>query len=336
MWTLVKQVLKSPFPFYLNSDRDNLFVVLGITAFSLLFLLIFRPFGLAEEIKEPHAPFGFAGIAFLVLFVHVLAIPRLFPRYFDDSCWSLGGFALYNLWIIAVVGVFASLYGHYHLADPCNDTLGQHLLAEQFRVLTIGLFPVSAMIFLIRNRMLAQTLRDLETANRSLGIRRQDVQAMATALAAQGSDGIPATNGQSGYHGQPGLNSQPGISSPAGIGSQPWVIHADTQEQLELPKGALLYAEADDNYSRIYWLEGGKVQERLLRLTLKNLEEQLPGETVVRVHRSFLANLALVDELRGNASGYRLFFSSAETEVPVARTRSRDVLELIGGIGHLA
>jgi hypothetical protein len=334
MWNRVKQGLKSPFPFYLNSDRDNLFVVLGITAFTLLFLLIFRPFGLAEEIKEPAAPFGFAGIALVVLFVHILAIPRLFPRYFDDSCWSLGGFALYNLWIIAVVGVFASLYGHYQLNDPCNDTFGQHLLAEQFRVLTIGLFPVSAMIFLIRNRMLAQTLREVETANRSLGIRRLDGQTLANPrpgnLTGPGTDGKPAANGQ------PDGNSQPAWNNPPGRGDQPWVIHADTQEQLELPKGALLYAEADDNYSRIHWLEGGKVQERLLRLTLKNLEEQLPGETVVRVHRSFLANLTRVDELRGNASGYRLFFSLAEAEVPVARTRSREVLELIGGIGHLA
>jgi len=306
MWSKVKQGLRSPFPFYLNSDRDNLLVVLGITAFTLLFLLIFRPFGLADDIKQPEAPFVFSGIAFAVLFVHVLAVPRIVPRYFDDSCWTLGGFALYNLWIIAVIGVFGTMYGHFVLANPCHDTFWHHLLVEQFRVLTIGIFPVSAMIFLIRNRMLARTLLEVETANRNLGIRRQDQQPALSAI------GQPSANG---HH---------------------WIIRTDTQEQLELPRGALLYAEADDNYSRIHWVEAGKAQERMLRLTLKNLEEQLPGETVVRVHRSFLANLARVDELRGNASGYRLFFSPAEAEVPVARTRSRDVLDLIEGIGHLA
>lgn len=321
MWSKVKQGLRSPFPFYLNSDRDNLLVVLSITAFTLLFLLIFRPFGLADSIPEPEAPFVFSGIAFVVLFLHVLVVPRLAPRYFDDSCWTLGGFALYNLWVIAVIGVFATVYGHFVLGDPCHDTFGQHLLEEQFRVLTIGIFPVSAMIFLIRNRMLAQTLREVEVANRHLGSRRL-------------ANEFPQAPLRHGY--EEFIHRNYNLRMPSFEVPPSWIIHADTQEQLELPKGALLFAEADDNYSRIHWVESGKAQQRMLRLTLKNLEEQLPGEKVVRVHRSFLANLARVDELRGNASGYRLFFSPAAVEVPVARTRSRDVLDLIEGISNLA
>ncbi len=300
MWHTIKAWWKSPFPFYLNSDRDNLLMVLGVSAFILFFLLTFRPFGLAAQIPEPEAPYVFSGIALGVLLLHVLLVPRLASRYFDDSSWTLGGFALYNLWIIAVVGVFSASYGHYVLGDGCQDTFLQHLFAEQFRALTIGIIPVSGILGLIHNRMLVRNLHDVETVNRSLDLRRND-----------------------------GLIRRP-LSEPGSTKQEkPWMIQSDTQEQLELPDGSMLYAEADDNYSRIHWLQDGQVQDRLLRLTLKNLEEQLPVERVARVHRSFIANLERVDELRGNASGYRLYYAPANAEIPVARTRSRDVLEMI-------
>ncbi len=303
MWKTLSTYARAPFPFYLNNDRENLAVVLAISLFTLFFLMIFKPFGLAITHDKPEAPFVFAGIAMAVLMVHVLLLPRLMPRWFDDGCWTLGGFALYNLWIMAVVSVFATIYGHYWLFEDSGYSFLSHLMFELFRVISIGLFPVSAMIFLMYNRMLIRSLRDMNRANQNLG-QLKDIAAVRTG----------AENGSA---------------------NRDWLIKADTQEQLELSKEAFLYAEADDNYSRIVWLEDGEVQNRLLRLTLKNLEEQLPTGPFSRVHRSFLVNLERVEELRGNASGYRLYLAAADAEIPLARTRSREVLDQIESIGLL-
>jgi hypothetical protein len=306
----LRHLFQSPFPFYLNTDRDNAVVVLAIALFTLLFLLIFRPFGLADEIREPSAPFVFAGITLAVLALHVLALPRLFPRFYDEADWTLGSFALYNLWIMAIVALLATVYSHYWLENPRQDTFGQHLLGEQVRVLLIGVFPVSAMFFVIWNRMLLRSLRDVRSANRNLLLQRIDPGVLSDLVARQ---------------------DKSGAASPA----PDWVVHAETQETVELPDGSLLFAEAEDNYSRLFWVEDGEVQRRLLRLTLKNLEGQLPSERVARVHRSYLVNLERIDALRGNASGYRLYFAGPGVEVPVARTRSREILDRIEELGNL-
>jgi DNA-binding LytR/AlgR family response regulator len=55
----------------------------------------------------------------------------------------------------------------------------------------------------------------------------------------------------------------------------------------------ILYIEADRNYSRIF--TGAK--EYLLSTTLKTIEEKLSSQLFVRTHRSYVINLAHVDEV---------------------------------------
>lgn len=57
-----------------------------------------------------------------------------------------------------------------------------------------------------------------------------------------------------------------------------------------------LYIEADRNYSRIYI----KNKEYLLSVTLKTIEEKLPTRHFQRIHRSYLINIAHVDEVAEN------------------------------------
>ena len=55
----------------------------------------------------------------------------------------------------------------------------------------------------------------------------------------------------------------------------------------------ILYIEAERNYCRIY----SKNKEYLLVMTLKDLDEKLPNEYFLRVHRSFIVNLSHIDEV---------------------------------------
>ncbi len=70
-----------------------------------------------------------------------------------------------------------------------------------------------------------------------------------------------------------------------------FVRHNDAMVKVMI--GDVLYIEAERNYCRIYT----KGEEYLLVATLKEIEEKLPTGHFLRVHRSFLINIALVEEV---------------------------------------
>lgn len=55
----------------------------------------------------------------------------------------------------------------------------------------------------------------------------------------------------------------------------------------------ILYIEAERNYCRIY----SKDKEYLLVMTLKDMDEKLPNKHFLRIHRSFIVNLAQIQEI---------------------------------------
>jgi DNA-binding LytR/AlgR family response regulator len=65
------------------------------------------------------------------------------------------------------------------------------------------------------------------------------------------------------------------------------------EKMMKIMVADILYIEADRNYSRIFT----GIKEFLLSTTLKTIEEKLSGNLFVRIHRSYLINLAHVDEV---------------------------------------
>lgn len=57
----------------------------------------------------------------------------------------------------------------------------------------------------------------------------------------------------------------------------------------------IYYIEAERNYCRIF----SKNRECLLVMTLKNISDKLPEKHFLRIHRSYIVNLAHVDEVAG-------------------------------------
>lgn len=55
----------------------------------------------------------------------------------------------------------------------------------------------------------------------------------------------------------------------------------------------LLYVEAERNYCKLYC----KDKEHLLVSTLKDLDEKLPSNLFLRIHRSFIVNISHIDEI---------------------------------------
>ncbi len=55
----------------------------------------------------------------------------------------------------------------------------------------------------------------------------------------------------------------------------------------------ILYIEAERNYCRIY----SKNKEYLLSITLKDMDDKLPNNHFLRIHRSFIVNISQIDEI---------------------------------------
>ncbi len=64
-------------------------------------------------------------------------------------------------------------------------------------------------------------------------------------------------------------------------------------KMIKIMLGDVLYIEADRNYSRIFTPQ----KEFLLSITLKTIEEKLPENIFVRIHRSYIINITQIEEV---------------------------------------
>lgn len=104
-------------------------------------------------------------------------------------------------------------------------------------------------------------------------------------------------------------------------------LRTDTKESLEVDLAGLLFIEAEDNYSRIVFVDDGTVKEKTLRVTLKNIEEQISSSEIFRCHRSYVINLGQEFELTGKSGNYKLTTKLNETVIPVSRSKEKELVE---------
>lgn len=100
-----------------------------------------------------------------------------------------------------------------------------------------------------------------------------------------------------------------------------------TTPKWEMPLEEFVYAVAEDNYTTVHFQRSGEPGRRLLRLSLKGLEEQLGSHPeIVRCHRSYLINRTHLIAAEGNARSLYLRLRHAEASIPVSRKLSRNFL----------
>lgn len=94
-----------------------------------------------------------------------------------------------------------------------------------------------------------------------------------------------------------------------------FVRHQDKMVKVEIKD--ILYIEAERNYCRIY----SKDKKYLLVMTLKDMDEKLPQQNFIRVHRSFIVNLSQIDEVANN------HIVIARKAIPVSKTLKEELLK---------
>jgi len=103
-------------------------------------------------------------------------------------------------------------------------------------------------------------------------------------------------------------------------------INSDTSENLDINLRQLVFIEAQENYSRIVWLEGDKPCEKILRITLKNIEDQIVDSRIIRCHRSYIINSNFQFTILGNSNGYHLSSKYFKETIPISRSKGKDIV----------
>jgi tetratricopeptide (TPR) repeat protein len=127
------------------------------------------------------------------------------------------------------------------------------------------------------------------------------------------------------YHADPRFIKLVKNMFPGGEEGKFIILQTDTHEQFELNLRHLCYIAAEDNYSRLFLLEGGVLREKLLRITLKGIGQQIDDPDIVRCHRSYMINLAMPFEVKGDSSGYYLTSNDFRGKIPISRSKGKQV-----------
>ncbi len=94
-----------------------------------------------------------------------------------------------------------------------------------------------------------------------------------------------------------------------------------SSEDFELDIKDFLFAKVESNYTDVVTFSSDNLNKRLIRITLKDLEDQLqPFPCVFRTHRSYLVNLNAIASISGNAQGYQLILKKGSVTIPVSRS----------------
>lgn len=80
----------------------------------------------------------------------------------------------------------------------------------------------------------------------------------------------------------------------------------------------IVYVKSEDNYVLIYHIIPQGIKEKMLRSTLKHIQNQLPG--FLKAHRSFIINPRHIEELKGNAQNGKLYLKGVDTPITVSKT----------------
>jgi DNA-binding LytR/AlgR family response regulator len=103
-------------------------------------------------------------------------------------------------------------------------------------------------------------------------------------------------------------------------------------ERLRLESADLIMIRSAENYVEVIYRDMESVQKKLLRTTMKSIEDQLrPFPQMIRCHRTCIVNTDYVIKLQRSAGGPRLKIHDYDEEIPVSRQYLLSVNAALGG-----
>lgn len=287
-----RENLNSPFPFYLNDDRKNIGFIGAVSLFVVFFLHVYHPQHSSHVDLTVGQKFLFGAVTFLVLFINIVFLPKVYPKAFDPTAWTVKKYILLTLFHCILIGLASTVIDELFICP--ERSLWQNIIGANTQVAQTGLIVITIMTLFLRNNLLKQNLKNAIHANLELdkikSLKKETVRDEAEAMV---------------------------------------TIHSETTETLTFHLPHLLFIEADDNYSTIVWRNENGIQKKLLRANLKSMESQINNDFAIRCHRSYIVNVHAISNIAGNTNGYKLQILNTDITIPVSRTKGKEVIEKI-------
>lgn len=98
------------------------------------------------------------------------------------------------------------------------------------------------------------------------------------------------------------------------------LISENNSENLNLIVADIAFVKSADNYVEVAWKEGDVIRKKLLRNTLRNIEQQIQSySNFIRCHRTCIINTHFIEKLERNYSNYWLILKGYADRIPVSR-----------------
>ncbi|HSH51752.1 MAG TPA: LytTR family DNA-binding domain-containing protein [Bacteroidales bacterium] len=102
------------------------------------------------------------------------------------------------------------------------------------------------------------------------------------------------------------------------------------KDNLSIKVNLLILIRAANNYIEVFWVEGEKIRNQMIRTSLKNAEELLDDYSFIfKCHRSFMVNTHYINRIEGNVQGYKIHFEKIDFPVPVSKKFAFKLKQLV-------
>ncbi len=98
-------------------------------------------------------------------------------------------------------------------------------------------------------------------------------------------------------------------------------------DRLKINIENLYFIKSCDNYCEIKYLDSDNIKIDLFRVSLKELENQILSDFIIKVHKSYILNLNYVSYFEGNINNTKAHLKLCDTKIAIARSKRDFVKE---------
>ncbi len=108
------------------------------------------------------------------------------------------------------------------------------------------------------------------------------------------------------------------------------IVSENESDNFRIQVSEIVYVKSADNYVEIGYHDEGAVKKKMVRNTLRNVEQQLVEfNNFIRTHRTSLVNIQYIDKLNKNFNTYWLSLDNTKESIPVSRQYLITVKDLL-------
>ena len=279
-----------PIPAFIYSKANQIFMILFVPVFALIFINIYRPLELYHTENNflielgisPEMSIQLIALMLVASGMLIATISRIIMRaYVHKHAISYLG---YIIWILGEIGTMALTYTLAALIIGTEKSAPE-VFNDSFVKTTLILFIPYVMCYTyfvwMENR-------------RELNALRKQIDRDETVL-------------QKAYI---------------------QILDEKNEMRLSIRRENLVMIESADNYVCVHYLSDNKIKKSLVRNTLSRIAEHLQGSRIVRCHRSYMINLDHAKVLHRDKEGVFIELGiEGIPDVPISRTYADNIRE---------